>query len=268
MKNTKISIIITCYNLGVYLEDAIFSIIAYNAYEDLEIILVNDGSTDELTNIALQKISVLYPFVFILNQHNQGLAKARNNGIKLAKGKYIIPLDADNKLRPEFIQKTIEILDTEENIDVVFGNAQFFGNKNTLWKVKPFNISEMVLNNYIDACAGYRKSLWETLGGYDENMPIMGFEDWDLWLRMSTNGAQFKYVDEVFFDYRVRNNSMLSEAWEKRPVLLDYIFNKPELNQLKVLRKCLIENQQLKQEPSIKQIIKLIMNKCKRKLKF
>jgi glycosyltransferase involved in cell wall biosynthesis len=264
----KISIVITCYNLGVYLEEAIASVKRYLPMEEYEIILVNDGSTDQCTNEIIQSISKNDPLIFVLQQPNMGLAKARNNGIKVAKGKYIIPLDADNKLRPEFIKQTIAILDSNATIDVVFGDAQIFGNRDEVWKGKPFDIAEMVLNNYIDACAGFRKIIWEEMGGYDENMPVMGFEDWDLWLRMAVRGYEFQYVETVFFDYRVRNNSMLSDAWQKRQELLDYIFYKKELNHLLSLRNCLIENQKLKQEPAVKEIFKQLLKKLKRNLQF
>ena len=263
---SKISIIITCYNLGNFLEEAIASIRDYQFSEDYEIILVNDGSTDATTIQILEKIEQGDASIIVLNQTNMGLAKARNNGITLAKGEYIIPLDADNKLRPEFIKQTINILDSNKEVDVVYGDAQLFGNKDSVWKGKPFDIAEMVLNNYIDACAGFRKSSWEAMGGYDENMPFMGFEDWDLWLRMGVRGHQFQYVEETFFDYRVRDNSMLSDAWKVRPLLLEYIFNKKELKHLLPFRNCLIENQKLKQEPSVSIIFGQLFKKIKRKL--
>lgn len=266
MPQPQISIIITCYNLGNYLEEAIASIKDYSLSDDYEIILVNDGSTAESTIQILERIEEQDKAIFVLNQPNMGLAKARNNGIKLAKGKYIIPLDADNKLHPEFIKETIAVLDTNKDVDVVHGDAQLFENKNSIWKGKPFDIAEMVMNNYIDACAGFRKSIWEELGGYDENMPVMGFEDWDLWLRMAVRGCQFQYVETIFFDYRVRDNSMLAIAWKERPLLLDYIFSKKELKHLLPLRNCLIENQKLKEEPAVSAILGQLFNKIKRKL--
>ena len=264
----KISIIITCYNLGEYLEEAIASIKEYSKNEDYEIILVNDGSTNLSTKAFLEKVVKRDRAIIYINQPNLGLAKARNNGIRHAKGGYIIPLDADNKLRPEFIEQTITILDKNPDVDVVHGNAQNFGNRNNIWKSKPFDFPEMLLNNYIDACAGFRKSTWEKLGGYDENMPVMGFEDWDLWLRMGIADCKFQYVDELFFDYRVRDNSMLSDAWDKRQDLLDYIFSKKETKHLEVFRKVIIENKKLKEEPSFNFLIQTIFKKFKRKLKF
>lgn len=72
-------------------------------------------------------------------------------------------------MRPVTITQTISILSQNPTIGVVHGNAQNFGNKSTLWKGKPFDIAEMVLNNYIDTCTGFRKTTWEIFGGYDEN---------------------------------------------------------------------------------------------------
>ncbi len=262
----KVSVIITCYNLGTYLEEAILSIRAYPQRDDYEIILVDDGSNDGQTKPIIQQILDNHPEVLLLDQPNLGLAKARNNGIRMAKGKYIIPLDADNKIRPVFISKTIELLQ-DESFGVLHGDAQLFGNKSDVWKGKPFDLSEMVLNNYIDACASFRKSDWEAMGGYDENMPVMGFEDWDLWLRMAVKGYQFHYIPEILFDYRVRDHSMLADAWSKRQRLLDYIFNKKELQHLAVLRRCLVENQKLRRELSVKQLFGLLLLKIRKKIK-
>jgi glycosyltransferase involved in cell wall biosynthesis len=261
-----LSIVITCYNLGEYLQEAIDSIKQYTYPDEYEIILVNDGSTDAKTNSILEEIVKYDSKINYINQPNLGLAKARNNGIKKAKGEYIIPLDADNKLRTEFIAQTINILNNNPDIDIVHGNAQNFGNKTDIWQSKPFYFPEMLINSYIDACAGFRKSTWEKMNGYDENMPVMGFEDWDLWLRMGNAGCHFKYVNEIFFDYRIRDNSMLADAWDKRQLLLDYIFNKKELYHLGLFRKYVIENQKLKQEPSFNFLFKIIIKKVKRKL--
>lgn len=268
MSHPVLSIVITCYNLGNYLEEAIESIKQYSSSEEYEIILVNDGSNDKNTISILKHLEINEPRVIVLNQPNLGVGKARNNGIKLAKGKFIIPLDADNKLRPAIIAQTISILNQNVDVDIVHGNVQLFGNKSDIWYSKPFNIEDFVLTNYIDTCAGFRKTAWELVGGYDENRFVMGFEDWDLWLRMAVKGFNFQYVDEIFFDYRVRDNSLLSKAWENRETLLDYIFSKKELTPLGVLRKCLIENKKLREEPSFTFLIKTLLKKIKRKLKF
>ena len=261
----KVSIVITCYNLGEYLLEALNSI--DNNLPYLETIIVDDGSTDISTIEIIDQISK-QPKVSLIRQANWGLAKARNNGVLAAQGEYIIILDADNKLRPHFPEIAKDILDQNSQTDVVYGDAEFFGNKNSIWKGKPFDIKEMVLNNYIDACACIRKTALLKVGCYDEGMPAMGFEDWDLWLRLAVAGSGFKYVDDILFDYRVRNNSMLSDAWKRRQELVDYIFSKDELNHLYHLRNCLIENNRLKSEPSFKYILDTLMRKLKRSFRF
>ena len=107
--------------------------------------------------------------------------------------------------------------------------------------------------NFIDACALYRRRLWEELGGYDEKMPLMGVEDWDFWLRVAAHGGRFFHVSKIGFDYRVRKESMMAKAigfegWmpggslapmrtsPRLAELVSYIFGKPELARYKVLR--------------------------------
>src|SRR5258706_5799107 len=171
-----VSIITPCYNHGNYLDEAIASI----PYSDIgsgeiEHIIINDGSTDKQT---IDKLNELQRKGYnVINQNNLGLAAARNNGISGAKGKYIIPLDCDNKLHPNYFTRAIDILEKFESIDVVYGNAQFFGNENILYRPGQFNIVAMLKKNCIDACAVYRKSMWNKTGGYDEDMPAMGNED-------------------------------------------------------------------------------------------
>jgi glycosyltransferase involved in cell wall biosynthesis len=264
MSQPKLSIIVTCYNLAQYLDEALQSVLD-QTYSDWECIIVNDGSPDDTEVVVNKWLAKDSRFVYLYKE-NGGVSSARNLGIEKAKGIFIIPLDADNKLRPNFIKETVVILDTNKEVDVVHGDAQLFGNKDLIWKGKPFDISEMVLNNYIDTCAGFRKSVWVDVGGYDVNMPIYGFEDWDLWLRMAVRGFQFQYVEAIFFDYRVRDNSLLSDAWKERPLLLDYIFNKKELKHLLPFRNCLIENQKLKEEPAVATIFGQLFKKIKRKL--
>ena len=203
-----ISIIIPCYNHGEYLREAINSVERCSDKDLYEIIILNDGSTDKHTIEVLQQLS--REGYNVINQPNQGLGAARNNAIKTAVGKYILPLDSDNKIRPEYIYESIKILDEQSEIAMVYGDSEYFGDKTGTRRTGEFNLQKIMIGNYIDACAVYRRSVWETLGGYDETMPLMGMEDWDFWLNMSLNSYQFHYIPKVLFDYRVLKNSMLN----------------------------------------------------------
>lgn len=204
--NILISVIIPCYNHGQYIDDAISSVEQYKG-NDYEIIIVNDGSTDEHTNMHLSELKDRgYNVIF---QENQGLGKTRNNGIKIAKGEYILPLDADNRISPDYISKSIKIFELYPDVSIVYSDRQCFGNINSIYKAGEFSKERIVDGNYIDACAVYRKSLWELVGGYDEGMPLQGWEDWDFWLMAIEKNANFYYIAEPLFDYRVVDNSMI-----------------------------------------------------------
>ena len=205
MIHSFISVVIPCYNQGNYLKEALASLELCDK-NLFEIVIVNDGSTDSVTNLYLHDLKDNgYNVIF---QENQGLGAARNTAIKNAKGNYILPLDADNKIYPAYITKAIEILNENDNIAVVYGNAKYFGDKEGILKPGAFNLQRLMLGNYIDACAVIRKSSLEAAGFYD-NMKIMGYEDWDLWLRMAFMNYNFHYIDEVLFEYRVSKSSMM-----------------------------------------------------------
>lgn len=205
--NPRISIIIPCYNHGQYIREALDSVEKVTDKSLYEIIIVNDGSKDQFTIDMMDTLAK--EGYHVVNQVNQGLGRTRNNGIKLAKGDYILPLDSDNRIRPAYIYESIKILDAHPEIAMVYGDAQFFGDKDKRHVVGEFNLQNMMVENRIDACAVYRKSAWEAVGGYDEKMPIMGYEDWDMWMNMTFNNYKFHYVPEILFDYRVLGNSML-----------------------------------------------------------
>jgi O-antigen biosynthesis protein len=221
-----LSVVIPCYNQGEYLLEAIHSV------EDCpdqvyEIIIVNDGSTDALT-VDLMRHLADQGYI-VLNQDNQGLARARNNGIEKAKGRYILALDSDNKILPEYISRGIEILDQYADVGVVYGQPKWFGEAQRTWEIpEQFDPGQLILGNYIDACAVFRKSLWRDCEGYDPHMPVMGLEDWDFWLSAIEKGWKFYYVSEVLYEYRVRADSMVSacslpENWSRS---LRYIYTK------------------------------------------
>ncbi len=231
----KVSIVVTCFNLGAFLQEALDSIAQYPHPEQCEVIIVDDGSTELDTVHVLDALDTQR--YRVIRQQNTGLGKARNNAIRMAQGEYIIPLDADNHLLPTMIERTIKVLDDEPGIEVVYGDLCRFGEDDRMDRVGPYDFGRLYRSNYIDACAGFRKSLWERIGGYDESMPVMGFEDWDFWLRASVAGARFRYVPEAFFNYRVRKGSMLSNTNANKPILVEYMFNKPELKFLHDLRR-------------------------------
>jgi glycosyltransferase involved in cell wall biosynthesis len=201
----QVSIIIPCYNHGQYIDDALRSVENIDDKSIYEVIIVNDGSTDSYTNEHLSSLSKQgYNVIF---QENKGLSAARNTGITNAKGCFILPLDSDNKIKPEYLYRGIDIMNRDASISMVYGNALLFGEETGIRKPGNFNLQHLLLYNFIDACAIFRRSMWETIGGYDTKMRT-GFEDWEFWINAASKGYKFHYVDEVLFDYRVLHDSM------------------------------------------------------------
>ena len=225
MNHPPLSVIIPCYNQGNFLKDALHSLASCNP-ELFETIIVNDGSTDVNTIEYLHSLKEKgWQVIF---QKNSGLGHARNTGILHAKGAFILPLDADNKVYPDYMLKGLERLQADEEVAVVYAKARYFGDKSGVLAPGPFNLQRLMLGNYIHACAIIRKSVIEKIGFYD-NMEIMGYEDWDLWLRIAFSGYKFSYIDEVLFEYRVTKSSMmrtLNADIQRQNEIEQYFMNK------------------------------------------
>jgi glycosyltransferase involved in cell wall biosynthesis len=237
-----LSVIIPCCDDGQFLIEAIASFERV-APKNCELIVVNDGST-ELRTLEILKI-LRDAGYWLLDQVNQGLSAARNAGISLASGRYIMPLDADNRMRAGFVEAAIEILDPTSEIGIVYGYRQFFGMKTGLDEVAEFDLEEMLMFNYIDAGAVFRREVWADCGGYDQRMSPL--EDWDLWISAAEKGWLFHRLRQVTFDYRVRPASLLS-----------MVDNEEFLDQL--LESVMTKHYELYQPRLVKQLAKMKRN--------
>ena len=220
-----ISIVIPCYNSESTLESTLQSVLNQE-FKYWEAIIVNDGSPDNLELIALKyqerDTSLIYH-----KKENGGLGSARNYGIRLAKGEYILPLDSDNQIEKDFTLEALSIFKKDSSIGVVHGDAEYFGEKTGVWKVNKFNLEKILVTNYIDACAIYKRTLWEQVGGYDEKMPYQGLEDWDFWISLGKLNVSFFHLNKITFRYYVSSSSMiLSYTQEMRMKNKDYIVKK------------------------------------------
>lgn len=219
----QITVIIPCYNQGDYLAEAVASV-HRSTPEPFDIIVVNDGSTEPRT---LQALQVLEGRGYhIIHQENGGLSVARNRGIAAARSRYILPLDADNRLRPGFVPAAVSLLDSHLDIGVVYSDRQDFGLRNGWADVPAFDPDLLLVSNYIDACAVFRKEVWEAVGGYDEQASAWG--DWDFWLGALERGWKFKHLEHTGFDYRLRPDSMLARESdsESRLPACEYVAKK------------------------------------------
>jgi glycosyltransferase involved in cell wall biosynthesis len=225
-----VTVVIPCFNHGQFVREAIRSVEKCDPGV-YELIIVNDGSTDPETLRVMKELEDEGHHV--INQSNQGLAMARNNGIRAGRGRYLLPLDADNLIRPRYLYAGIEILDKHQDVAVVYGKPAYFGElTGRAFDIGgEFDLRRLLQDNYIDACTVLRRSAFEATGGYDSKMPTPGYEDWDLWLTLAARGHRFYFVDEELFDYRIRHDSMIHNALAKDefPRVFEYLCEKHPL---------------------------------------
>lgn len=229
----RISVIIPCYDYGQYLREAVESVIN-QTFKNFEIIIVNDGSTDSTKEIAEQLIAEYSGYqIRIINQNNSGQpAISRNNGIKEARGEYILPLDADDKLAPQALQIFIDAMRDQPNERVVaFGWLQTFGMENHVEQNHYFDMNQLLRLNMLAYCSMYHKSVWELQNGYKTNVP--GYEDWDFWVGAAEIGAKFINIPQVTVHYRSKDSpSMVTKAQKRHEWLVaGIIFNHHKIYQ-------------------------------------
>lgn len=199
-----VSVIIPCYNQGKFLAESIGSVLASD-YDDLEIIVVDDGSTHPETVGILDSLD--HPRTRLLRRKNGGLAAARNSGIAEAAGRYILPLDADDRINPRYLGAAVAVLEADPKVGIVYCRAEKFGAETGPWRLPPFSPWRMRLGNGIFCSALYRRDDWQVVGGYDETLR-RGWEDWDFWLALLELGRRVVCLDQIGFFYRKNQASM------------------------------------------------------------
>lgn len=209
-----VSIIIPCHNYGHYLTECINSILV-QTYTSWEAIIINDGSTDNTHEIALNFITQ-YPnhSIRYIAQECHGIVQPRNRGVTLARGEFILPLDADDIIAPDFLNRTVSTLLKHPEFGYVSTKALFFGTVNSIWPSEPFNwINQFVTNQQTNSTL-YRKTMWKDIGGYNEKM-IHGYMDWEFWIRATKNGWVGTQIPEPLFFYRRKTDSVVMRAKSK-----------------------------------------------------
>ena len=209
----SVSVVIPCYNQGQYLREAVDSV-REQTLQDFEILVVNDGSTDQFTLAVFAELQD--SGIAVIHTANQGLASARNNGISKATGKYILPLDADDFIAPRYLEHAVAVLESCPETGIVYCRARLFGAVETDWNLPEYSLAEMLQDNVIFCTAMFRRSDWELVGGYDPGM-VYGWEDYDFWLSLIERGRGVYQIPETLFHYRVASDSMVrsKEKWQK-----------------------------------------------------
>ena len=203
----EIAVIIPCYNQAQWLGDALQSLID-QSFSDWEAIIVNDGSTDDTEAVAAEWMKI-DDRIRYLSQANKGLAGARNTGIRHSNAGYILPLDADDKIAPGYLEKALRVFENDPATALVYGRAEYFGAATGPWPLPPYQYGLLFFQNPLYCSAVFRRSDWQRAGGYSEDLRA-GLEDWDFWLKMLEPKSKVAQLPETMFYYRRRSGSMIN----------------------------------------------------------
>ncbi|MAL59282.1 MAG: glycosyl transferase family 2 [Flavobacteriaceae bacterium] len=221
MQQPIVSIIVPCFNQAHFLPESLDSVLQ-QTYVNWECIIVNDGSTDS-TEVIAKEWTLKDARFSCISIKNGGLSNARNTGIKNALGIYILPLDADDKLEPNYIALAVEAFQNSTELKVVYCKAIKFGSVEGSWDLQDFSLDKLAYINMIFCSALFYKKDWEVVGGYDPKMKY-GWEDWEFWISLLKNGGEVKRLPYVGFQYRINEASMLHRLdASKKKVLFDYM---------------------------------------------
>lgn len=229
-----VSIIIPCYNQGQYIEETVDSVKG-QTYSFIETIIVNDGSTDNSDDV-IKRIIKKYPDIKYLNIENGGVSKARNVGFAEASGKYILPLDADDLINPEYIDLCIKEYIKDPDLIVVTAQGRFFGSEEGEWNLAEYSVKKMLHGNVIYCPSLFKKTDWQKIGGFDECLHHL--EDWEFFIRLtSLNPEKIKRINYIGLLYRIkvkqaRNTDGFSQLEKFNETAL-YIYNKHKILFLK-----------------------------------
>jgi glycosyltransferase involved in cell wall biosynthesis len=193
-----ISIVVLCHNYALFLAEAIESALLQD-YSNLEVIVIDDGSTDDSLEVANRYESR----VKVLTQPNEGLARTCNRGAREAAGDYFLFLSADDWLESTYVSELSDALARTPEASFAYCAARLFGAESRVAPSRPFSAFMLIRGrNYINGSALTRRDDYLAAGGYPEDLPEGGFDDWDFWLTMLDRGHRGTYVPKPLLHWR------------------------------------------------------------------
>lgn len=199
----SIGVVVTSYRQGEYVAEAVRSVQAQTRVP-VEVVVVDDGSTDEATDHVLDR---LRSQVSVIRQPNAGVAAARNHGIRTLGTTYIAVLDGDDQWEPTFLEHTTALLEADGQCTAASSWLQMFGVATHVVEPAGGSLVNFLHRNACPASAVFRRTAWEQAGGYRETMRS-GFEDWDFFLSVLEPGGRVDIVPAPLLRYRTHPSSL------------------------------------------------------------
>jgi glycosyltransferase involved in cell wall biosynthesis len=223
-KSPLVSIIIPIYNYGIQFEKTLQSVFD-STYKNVEIVIVDDGSTDTYVKLKLESIKD-HPNIKIIHQENQGPSSARNYGVKNSNGVFILPLDGDDTIHPDYIQSCVNILKNNKTISPVYCDTHHIGQIQGVEQRPEWSLERLRQGPFIVNCAMFHRESFDVCDGYD--ITLKGWEDYDLWIRMGLKGYSGKRIPKPLFTYfhHESDGTVSTEANNNQQELYNKIMNK------------------------------------------
>jgi glycosyltransferase involved in cell wall biosynthesis len=215
INNPLVSVIVPCFNYAHFLGEALDSVLA-QTYTNWECIIINDGSPDNTEEVAMNYCRKDNRFKYYWKE-NGGHSSARNFGVSNSFGKYILPLDADDKISDDYLKQATEVLENTKNVKLVTGQVQQFGDVNERFLIPVYTLRSYLIVNYISISSLFRRSDFDEVKGFDETM--LGFEDWDLFIKILKDGGEVVQLPFCCLYYRKKNGSMFQNVLNDKSVV-------------------------------------------------
>lgn len=218
----RVSVVIPCHDMASTLAEAVESVRASKFDGDVEIIVVDDGSTDGSADIA-RELGVR----LVQRPASGHPAHARNAGFATALGEYVLPLDADDRIDPGFLTATVAALDAHPHAGFAYGDQRDFGDSSAFHVTPAYDFSELPTKNFLGSATLVRHAAWSAVGGYD---PDVGYEDWDLWIALGHAGRHGVKAPGAVFEHRVRATGVFAgDLARDRETKARFVLKRPEL---------------------------------------
>lgn len=209
-----VSVVIPCYNYAGYLPDSVRSV-AGQTFRDLEVIIVNDGSTDDSLEVARGLLDEYKRelAITLIDQENRGHPSiSKNTGYSQARGRYYFTLDSDDMIMPDYVEKTAGVLDNNPDVDIVYPGYRTFGESDWFHIPPDFDLDSLKYWDYIPYSSVFRKEVYEKTEGYETDSSHRIMEDWDFWLRVYSAGFRFKALKEPLLLHRTHHGSLFTSS--------------------------------------------------------
>lgn len=210
----RVGIVIPVYNTGHYLEEAIESVLAQT--EPVEIVVVDDASTDPVTLAILESYSQHPAIRLVRHERNAGIPAGLNSGIAELATPYVFAVGSDDIVEPTYAQQAADILDADEDVAIVTTPIQHFGAESHIDTASgaPNGLVDLLFQNTVPGISVHRRSAWESVGGYRQ---LSWSEDWDFWIRVLSLGGRCEVLPAPAYRWRIHASQTTStRPWETK----------------------------------------------------